>query len=129
MSKGNGIEPDLLVEGFEKLDDYLLDRQAPKLSLLSGFYRKDHQTQVHYLLRLASTMNHAAKLISQERDKLVDLLVLKDKQLKILTDRMDANNVMIQSEVTRMNVQKQEYHANISELGAKIRELENGNLD
>jgi len=130
MSNGNGAnEPELLVEGFEKLDDHLLDRQAPKLSLLPGFYDRDHKTQVHYLLRLASTMNHAARLISEERDRLVKLLVLKDKQIKILADGLEANNVMIQSEVTRMNEQKQEYHANVSELGARIRELESGHID
>ena len=127
MSKENGKEqPDLLVEGFHKLDGHLLDNQAPKLTLMSGFHDKDNPTQVRYLLRLAATMNHAAKLVSEERDKLVEAIVLKEQQLETLVHKMEENNLMLQSEVTKMNEQKQGFHTEVRRLNTKIRELEGG---
>ena len=128
MNNGNGQDKqaDLLVEGFHKLDDHLLDNQAPKLTLMSGFHDKDPATQVHYLLRLAATMNHAAKLISEERDALVEAIVLKEQQLEKQADGVRQNLEMLQSEVTKMNEHKQGFHAEVRRLNARIKELECG---
>ena len=115
---------DLMVEGFHKLDDHLLDRKPPKIIWLKGYKDREDKSKVIYLEKLASTMNHAAKLISVERDKLVKLMVVKEKQLEKMTEQVAANNHMLQSEVTRMNKQKQGFHAEISGLNKRIRELE-----
>lgn len=125
----NSKQPNLLVEGFHKLDDHLLDNKAPKLKLMSGFHDKDQTSQVRYLLRLAATMNHAAKLISEERDALVKAMVLKEKQLEKQSQGMERNLAMLQSEVTRMNEQRQGFHAEVRRLNTRIRELESGDLD
>jgi len=121
--------PDLLVEGFHKLDDHLLDNKAPKLTLMSGFHDKDEATKTRYLLALAATMNHAAKLVSEERDALVEAIVLKEQQLEKLAAAMEANNNMLQSEVTKMNEHKQGFHAEVRRLNTRIRELERGDHD
>ncbi len=121
--------PDLLVDGFHRLDDHLLDRKAPKLMLMSGFHAKDEQSKIRYLLNLAATMNHAAKLISQERNELSKLIILKEQQLEKMVITVEANNQMLQSEVTRMNEQKQGFHTEVRRLNAKIRELESGNIN
>ena len=129
MNNGKEKPFDLLVEGFHRLDDHLLDRKAPKLTLMSGFHDKDQATQVRYLLNLAATMNHAAKLISEERDELVKKMVLKEQQLEEQSAAMENNLSMLQTEVTRMNEQKQGFHEEVRRLSARVRELESGNLD
>ena len=131
MDKTNGKEkqPDLLVEGFHRLDDHLLDNKAPKLTLMPGFHKKDETSKVRYLLSLAATMNHAAKLISEERDALVDAIVMKEKQLEQQDAAMRRNLAMLQSEVTRMNSKKQGFHEEVRLLNARIRELESVNID
>lgn len=126
---GQDKQPDLLVEGFHRLDDHLLDNRAPKITFLPGFYKKEDAVKIEYLKKLASTMNHAAKLISEERDRMGTMLVAKDKQLKIALEQLAGANAMVQSEVTRMNAKKQEYTKNIAELSARVRELERGNND
>ena len=120
---------DLMVEGFHKLDDSLLETRAPKISWLSGYKNLEAERKVRYLEKLAATMNHAAKLAQDQRNELTRLMVLKEKQLEVLAKQMEANNHMLQSEVTRMNEQRQEYHANVSDLNARIRELERGHSD
>lgn len=115
---------DLMVEGFEKLDDHLLDRRPPKITWLKGFNDREDQVKIEYLKKLASTMNHAAKLISVERDKLVKLMVVKEQQLEKMASQVAANNQMLQSEVTRMNEQKQGFHAEVSRLNKRIKELD-----
>jgi hypothetical protein len=136
MSKHNGSntpelinEPDFLAEGFEKLDDHLLDARAPRVKLLPAFHERSHERQVDYLLKLASTMNHAARLISDERDRLVELMVKKEAQLEKMAAQMRANNEMLQGEVARMNEQRQGYNAEVMRLGKRIKELELGNIN
>jgi len=119
-------EPDFLVEGCEKLDEHLLDARAPRISLLPQFHERDHESQVAYLLKLASTMNHAARLISEERDRLVVLMEKKEQQLGKMAQQLRDNNAMLQGEVSRMNAKQQGYHAEVARLGARVRELERG---
>ena len=128
MSKANGQE-DFIAQGFHQLDDRLIHKHAPKIVWGLGYQDKPDEAKVRYLEKLAATMNHAARLISDERDELVKLMVLKEQQLKIMTGQIRANNEMLQSEVMRMNKQKQQYHQNISALNARIKELEHGNHD
>lgn len=120
---------DLLVEGFHKLDSRLLDNKAPKLTFLPGFYDKADPAKLKYLVRLASTMNHAAKLVSVERDNLVKLMVKKEMQLGKMAANVKANEMALQSEVTRMNAKQQGFHAEVRRLNARIRELERGDID
>ena len=117
-------EPDFLVEGFHKLDDSVLEARAPRVTLLPKFHERSHEAQVAYLLKLASTMNHAAKLIQDERDAMVKLLEKKEEQLEKMAAAVAANNDMLQREVTRMNEQRQGYNEEVMRLGKQIRELE-----
>ncbi len=118
-----------MVEGFHRLDDNLIDLKPPKIRFLAGFDKKEEPIKIEYLKKLASAMNHAAKLIQNERNQLVKLMVKKEQQLVKLAANVRANDAMLQSEVTRMNEQKQGFHAEVSRLNARIRELEVGNLD
>jgi hypothetical protein len=122
-------EPDVLVEGFHRLDDHLLDARAPRIKFLPRFHEREEEAKVEYLVKLASTMNHAAKLIQDERDRLVELMVLKEEQLEKMAAQLRENNAMLQQEVTRMNEKQQGFHREVAKLGARIRELENGTVN
>lgn len=129
MTKGNGkTTQDFLGEGFHKLDDELVDNKAPRIKWGDKYQKKSDADKILYLQRLASTMNHAAYLIQNERNELLELMQLKEKQLEAMAANLDANNNMIQQQITKMNANKQEYHKRIASLNNQIREYENGDI-
>ena len=131
MSKQNGhdIQEDFMAEGFYKLDENIVDLRAPRLTEPPKFAARTDGQKYLYYRKVAATMNHAAKLVSEERNNLNDLLIKKEEQLKAMIAQVNENNAMVQSEVTKMNKQKQGFHAEVSRLTARIRELESGNID
>ena len=130
MSKAPRLinEPDELVDGFHRLHDHLLEARAPKLRLLPGWEKRTDEQKVQYMLKLAATMNHAAKLIQDERDMLVVLMEKKEQQLKRAAAAVRQNNEVLQSEVARMNEQRQQFQQRMTELTQKIEELQNGSV-
>jgi hypothetical protein len=129
MSKGNGkTEQDFLGKGFHKLDENLVDRKAPKIQWGDKFQAMPDADKILYLKRLASTMNHAAYLIQNERNQLLDLMEKKELQLEAMKRSIEQNNEMIQGQITEMNANKQEYHKKIASLNKKLREYENGDI-
>ena len=121
---------DLVVEGFERLDNNILDKRAPKITWLNGFDIKEDAIKIQYLKKLASTMNNAAKLIQDERDALVQLMVMKEKQLVKMAGQVTQINMVIQDQVTKMNEQRQGFNQEVARQNRTIRELklENKNL-
>lgn len=117
---------DFVAAGFHRIDDQVLSANAPKIAWGDIYKRWPEADKVRHLEKLAATMNHAARLVSDERDKLVELCALKEEQLAKMAKQMQANNAMLQQEVTRMNAQRQGYHAEVARLNARIRELEKG---
>ena len=73
-------------------------------------------------------MNYAAHLIQEERNELLELMIKKEAQLKNMADALEANNTMIQQQITKTNAEKQEYHRVIAELNTKLREWESGDI-
>lgn len=114
---------DLMTAGFAQLDDSLLERRPPKINWGGIYKQKGAVEKIKYLENLASTMNHAAHLIQGERNQLVALCELKEGQISQLKKAMDQNMLMLQTEVTKINEERQLYNAHITELGAKIKEL------
>ena len=86
---------DDIVEGFERLDNNILDRRPPKITWLEGFEKKEDKVKIQYLKKLASTMNNAARLIQDERDALVQLMVKKEKQLEKMAEQLQQNNMVL----------------------------------
>jgi len=100
----------------------------PKVKWGEEFLAWDDRRKIQYLTKFAEAMNHAADTLQTERDKLYELLEKKEGQLLQMQEMVEANNHMLQSEVTKMNEYKQECNANITKLNARIRGLERGNL-
>ncbi len=71
-------------------------------------------------------MNHAASVIQDERDALGKLLDIKEEQLRKQHEMLNANNLMLQQQITKINEERQDYNAHVASLNARIRELENG---
>lgn len=122
-------EPDYVGAGFHRLDEKALVARPPKIDWGRGFKEMPDAEKVDYLEKLAVTMNHAAKLIQDERDELGALAEAKESQLIQMQKNMEANNQMLQQQVMQFNNQRQHYAAHVSELTAKIKELENGDHD
>lgn len=129
MSKGNGAagaEHPTLIEGFKILDEHLIERNAPKIQWGRGYKEMSTDDKIRHLEKLASTMNHAAFLIQNERNQLIEVCELKEKQLKSMSESVERNNNMLQTEIIKMNEQKQIYNKEIARLNQIIREFERG---
>ena len=113
----DNLQEDLLAQGFHKLDDKLLVVKVPKIAWGKIYQSSSNEEKIEYLEKLASTMNHAASLIQDERNQLNKLCDLKEQQIEKLKEAMDANNNMLQSEVAKINEERQKF--NESKAGLK----------
>jgi len=123
MSKSNGAEPDLMVDGFHTLD--LVEPNPPKITWGKKFLLMDDAAKILYLQRLASSMNHAAYLIQNERNQLLDLCRKQEKQIKLQQEAVEKNNLMLQTQVTEMNEKRQIFNTEIARLNKVIRDGDN----
>ena len=127
MSNGNGNrlkEADFIGAGFHKVEN-VTDR-PPRIKWGMIYQSKSMRDKIKYLEKLASVMNHAAYLIQNERNELIVLAEKKEQQIVAMKKALDQNNAMIQSEITKMNAEHQEYFKEIKNLRDRIRELERG---
>lgn len=114
---------DLIVEGFKKLDVPDITH-PPKIKWGQAYLDMSDERKINYLEKLASSMNHAASLLQDERNKLGELCEKKEQQIQKLTVALAQNNFMIQEQITKHNADKQEYLSTISKQNTKIKELE-----
>ena len=77
-------------------------------------------------MKFAEAMNHAADTVQKERDRLGELAEIKEDKLMQMQSMLDANNRMLQQQVTKMNEDKQLMNDHTAKLTARIRELESG---
>ncbi len=126
MSKNNGNDEDFIAEGFHQLDEKYISRRPPKIKWGHTYKAWTPQEKVEWLEKFAHSMNHAASLLQDERDELNRFLFLKEDQLKQMSKAMAQNSEMLQSEVGKMNEQRQGYNATIKKLDAEIKELKDG---
>lgn len=124
---GNSVnqkdEPDLIAEGFHKLDQAAVLRNPPKIKWGQTYRGWPDARKISYLEAFGSSMNHAAYLLQKERNELDRLCALKEKQITQMSQAIEANNVMLQSEVTKMNAERQGFNSAVTKLNQKIRDL------
>lgn len=114
---------DFIAAGFHRLDPHLVEKQPPKIKWGVLYKEKSDKEKIEYLEKLASSMNHAAHMIQEERNQLGELCERKEAQLIKLAEAVHANNAMLQQEVTLMNAQRQGYNAEVKRLNTEIREM------
>jgi len=112
---------DFVGAGFARLDDTALEQHPPKIQWGQLYRDMDADGKIQYLERVASAMNHAAAKIQGERDAIMKLCEQKEKQLRVMNVQIQQNNAMLQSEVTRMNSDKQQMLQEIARLRAEQR--------
>lgn len=117
LIKSDNLQEDLIAQGFHKLDDDLIVAKPPQILWGRIYQESSDEEKIEYLEKLASTMNHAAALIQDERNQLTELCELKEQQIEKLKKAMDANNNMLQSEITKINEERQKF--NQSKAGLK----------
>ena len=115
---------DFIAEGFAQLDPKLLVAKPPKILWGAKYKGWEPVRKIEYLEKFAASVNHAVDMIQKERDELNTLCALKESQLISLNENIQKNNLMLQSEVTRMNEDRQQYHQVVKRLDAKIKKLE-----
>lgn len=118
---------DFVGAGFHRLDPDLIVSHPPKINWGKLYLNKSDEERLAFAEKLAASMNHAAFMIQKERDKLNDLITLKERQVKNVQAALDQNNKLLQERLDGMNVERHEFTKTIAGLKAKIRELEGGN--
>ena len=115
---------DWVGEGWHRLDPDIIQDKPPKIAWGDRYKMWPDAKKIKYLEELASSMNHAAFLIQNERDELNVLCERKEKMLNTLSQNLDGNNGMIQQQMTLLNEERQLWNKAAAEMKAKIRELE-----
>ena len=98
----------------------------PKIKWGDEFLSWTPEKKLQYLMKFAEAMNHAADVIQRERNLLGELVEKKEEQLQQMQSMLDANNQMLQQEITRMNEERNKTNKYVAQLNARIRELEHG---
>jgi hypothetical protein len=112
-------QDDFIAQGFHKLDDNLIEKKPPKIQWGQKYQQFTDKEKIKYLENIASTMNHAAHLIQTERDELGKLCELKEEQLINMKSAMSQNMEMLQTEITKINEERQLFNAAYKELKDK----------
>lgn len=123
MSKYREQIEDFIAAGFHRLDNHILAVNAPKIQWGEIYKKWPDAHKVQHLEKLAATMNHAAALIQDERNKLNKLLEAKEKQIVSMKQALEQNNDMIQTQVTSLNAERQRFNASFAKVNAEVREL------
>ncbi len=113
-----------VAEGMKRIEVVEL---PPKIKWGDDFLAWSDEKKIAYLTKFGEAMNHAADVIQKERDALGEMVEEKEKRILQLEAMIEANNRMIQAEITNMNEYRQEVNAQSAKLNARIRELERGN--
>lgn len=114
-------QEDLVDAGFKRLDPHLVERLPPRIRWGVLYQKRSMRARLAYAEKLAATMNQAAAKIQEERNTLGKLLVLKEKQLIKMSEAVQANNAMLQQEVTRMNENRQILNAELARLNKQVK--------
>ena len=116
--------PDFVGDGFRRIDPKVMTRRPPRIKWGELYKSWKPERKIEYLEKFAASMNNAADLLQHERNELNVLCEKKEKQIEAMKVAIDQNNAMIQSEITKMNAERQEYNKAIAERNQRIRELE-----
>lgn len=121
-------EPNLIVEnppdGFKKLAPIQgLKRRAPKIKWGQEYLKWKPSKRIRYLEELASTMNHAADVLQQEKIKILKVFNHQEKQIVAANNRYEEQTNLLNKQLASFNAQKQELLERVAGL-----ERENGKL-
>lgn len=110
----------------------LFKRESKSVELIKfseKFMLRPDKDKIEYLIKLASSLNHAAQQIQKERDELNQLLIKKESQLKKCHEQRDQDRMMIHKQLANENKKQQVLLKENQGLREEIKGLENANID
>jgi len=98
--------------------------RAPKITMGEEFYDQPEKEKAKYMHKLASAMNHAAKILQDERNALLDEIVkLKESNSNAEIQVMIQKNIAANA-LEQLNTAKQEDAIRTGHLQGRIKTLE-----
>ncbi len=105
------------------------DREGNPLEINKGhrlqfgekFYEWDTDQQIEYLIKLASSMNHAADMIQRERDALLQKHEQLFRTLENCEKNLDTQKQININMITSANAKEQKYIKDIQLLQSRVR--------
>jgi hypothetical protein len=117
---GNVLDQDdFVAAGFHRVDAWVV--RPAKIKWGKLYQSKSPTEKLLYLERFACTMNEASARLQHERNQLAELCEKKERQLESMSHAVGQNNAMLQSEVTRLNEDRQAMLVEIARLKAEAR--------
>lgn len=130
MRKGNddGIdyadaEPDGLgdLKAIKRING--MKAHAPKIRWGDDYLAWPVERRLDYAERMAAAMNHAADVLQQERQSLIDLAQRQEAQIVALQREAEGTTLRLHTELQREGEEKQSLYARIVELTAEVKAL------
>lgn len=103
------------VDDLKTVDDYLTEK-APQIQFGEDFEDWDSDKKIRYLKRLASTMNHAADMMQNERNELLAKVKVLKAQLASSEQNLTITKDIMRNALTSNNTSKDEFATRIHEL-------------
>jgi hypothetical protein len=105
------------------------DREGNPLEINKGhrlqfgekFYEWDTSQKIEYLIKLASSMNHAADMIQRERDNLMQKHEQLFRTLESCEKNLDTQKQININTITTANAKEQKYIKDIQLLQSRVR--------
>lgn len=111
---------DFVGSGFHRLDSNIVSKRPPRIKWGRLYKNFGDDKKISYLEKLASTMNHAAYLMQEERNGLLKKFDMQGEQIKHLKGIADKATETLQSEVLKMNQQKQDFNSEYAKLKRRL---------
>ena len=114
---------DFIAMGFHKVDEKFLSLNPPKIKYGDKYKGWSDERKITYLENLASAMNHAAALVQDERNDALELCDKKEAQLEAMNESVKLNNIMLQSQIEKINAERQGFNESYAKLKKEVEDL------
>jgi septal ring factor EnvC (AmiA/AmiB activator) len=115
----NNISPDFVDETkYERHSE-----AAVPIKFGKKWLARSNKDKIEYLIKLASSLNHAAVKIQEERNELSGILFEKERQLTACIKGRDQDREMIQKQLLKENATKQMQAKQLQVLTMEKKEL------
>ena len=120
----NEEHPDFVDERFKRYS-----QGAKRIEFSAEWWARSDKDKIEYLIKLASSSNHAAVQIQKERNELNAILFIKENQLVACVKDRTQDRAMIQKQLLAENETKEALLQENQRLRAEIKRLRNGDIN
>lgn len=117
------LPPKELPEGFKKFQLKRGQHIAPKINWGTDYLGWPPERKIEYLEKLSYTMNHAADMMQQDRNRLSDLLYLKERLINQLNADKQALQQTLERNITEHNLEKNTLAEEVVAMRSELNEL------